>query len=147
MLVLTRKVLEAAIAKLKMEIIAAKESAAKDIAKEQNEYAAFFTKGLAKVRKEIAESEAEFKDLLKNRAKYSTDQFSEKANAITTNFSVYDRYFRLSCSANHYRADVKESQIATLKGLLSMMEGDKLELSNSMAEKVLGKMDLLSLLG
>lgn len=157
MFVLKRKVLESAIALLQKERAEAVLEAEKEIRerteqaqKKVPEMVSAYAAKLEKIQKDVAEAKSKFNSLSKSMEKGITSELIEKFNHLPDSFGN-DRYsFNNPCFSRgipdlptSYPQDAK---IATLHGLLALVDGEKVELSNAIAEKILGKTDILGLL-
>jgi hypothetical protein len=148
MLVLKRKSLETAVTKLTKQI-ADGETAVQKAQKEQvTKFEKTYIDGFATIEKELAKAYADFAKVQKELPKLAFEEAVEKLDAIPSRFDIQG-----STSAWMYRDAVKrhsmadtEKKLTTLKGLLSLMDGPELQMTNALAEKFLGKMDILGLL-
>ena len=147
MLVLKRKSLETAIAKLTKQIADGETDAQKAKKVQMEKFVKAYTDGFALLEKDLAKAYADFAKVQKELPKLTFEEAVEKLGTITASFQLRDTNTWLYRNAvKQYSANDSEKKLTTLKGLLALMEGPELQLTNTLAEKFLGKMDILGLL-
>lgn len=148
MLVLKKKSLEAAVAKLTKQIADGETAAQKAQAAQTDKFAKTLADGFDVVRKEVDKAEAEFKKLQKELPKLTFDEQIERLDKIPDSFNTSGctSGWQYRQAVRQYSADDFQKKLTTLKGLLSLMDGPELQMTNALAEKFLGKMDILGLL-
>ena len=147
MLILKQKSLEAAIAKLTKQIADGETTARKAQKIQTDKFVKAYVDGFAEVEKELAKAYADFAKVQKELSKLTFEEALNKLDAITASFSVRDTNgWTYRNAVKQYTAGDSEKKLTTLKGLLSLMDGPELQLTNALAEKFLGKMDILGLL-
>ena len=157
MLVLKRKTLEAAITKLKAARAEAVRSDERDTAATQanikknvGNVLQKYLDNLDSVSKQVADARKSALKLGKVLASAPTAEVADEFNSLSTEFS--ESRWNLGLRGKLVFEDAREwypqdESLRTLSGILSLFDGDELELSNTLAEKFLGKTDILGLLG
>jgi len=148
MLVLKRKSLEAAVAKLEKQIADFRATNAKKLTEFQDAFIVSYRRNLELTQKKLDTEAAKFGKLVKDRAKFAVRDYTNVLDSLSDGFGEgsltvvpYDCRYVLS-----EQPEELERKLNTLKGLLSLMDGPELQMTNALAEKFLGKMDILGLL-
>lgn len=147
MLILKRKTIEGAIKRIEDSIKAEDAAELGDFQKAQTTFVKAYQEKLKEAHAELVKAEADFKTLLKNRVKGEVKEINQKFDALPTSFGGGYLSCAYQSGRNRYGTDHRSVQLNTLKGLLGLMDGPELELTNALAQKMLGKMDILGLLG
>ena len=157
MLVLKRKTLEAAIAKLMLaraEVVRSDERSAQvtreNIKKNIGNVLQKYLDNLDNVTTNVAAARKSALKLGKVLASAPTAEAADQFNSLSTEFgeSRWNLGIRGKLDFDDARAKYPQDEsLRTLTGILSLFDGDELELSNTLAEKFLGKTDILGLLG
>jgi hypothetical protein len=148
MLVLKRKSLQTAIDNLTKQMADGETDAQKAKKVQMEKFVKAYTDGFALLEKELAKAYADFAKVQKELPKLTFEEAVEKlGNITTTSFQLRDtNTWSYRNAVKQYSANDSEKKLTTLKGLLALMEGPELQLTNTLAEKFLGKMDILGLL-
>ena len=148
MLVLKRKTLEAAIAKLEKQIADDKSTVSKRLTDLQDKFITAYERNLELTQKALDTEAAKFKKLVKERKQIATDEFTHKLDALTDAFGQGSlQVVPYTCRYGVEEKPIeRERQLASLKGILALVDGAEVTLSNTLAEKFLGKMDIVGLL-
>jgi len=148
MLVLKRKSLQTAIDNLTKQITDFKAANIKKLTEFQDAFIVSYRRNLELTQKKLDTEATKFGKVVKDRAKFTVGDYTKVLDSLFETFGEgsltvvpYSSRYVIS-----QKPEELERKLSTLKGLLALMEGPELQLTNTLAEKFLGKMDILGLL-